>query len=241
MTATLQGIHHHHEGQGNDAVDRDGHAVTIGSATTTTGADQPGDLAATEEFFGPRAAKWEERFPDDGPAYRRAVTELDPPEGGVALDVGCGTGRALPVLREAVGRSGLVIGVDVTRAMLAEAKRAGRDGMAMLVRADAGNLPLPGGVVDVILAAGLLPHCPDAAATLLELARVTAPGGRLAIFHPVGRAALAARHGRVPTDDDVMAPAQLCPALEAAALSVIEMDDGDDRYLALAVKRGRRR
>jgi len=111
----------------------------------------------------------------------------------------------------------------------------------MLVRADAATLPLPGGVVDVIFAAGLLPHCPDAAATLLELARVTRPGGRLAIFHPVGRTALAARHGRVPNDDDVMAPAQLRPALEAAALSVIEMDDGDDRYLALAVKRGRRR
>jgi SAM-dependent methyltransferase len=125
--------------------------------------------------------------------------------------------------------------------MLAQAKGVGRDRMAMLVRADAGNLPLPDGVVDVIFAAGLLPHCSDAAVTLLELARVTRHGGRLAIFHPVGRAALAARHGRVPTDDDVMAPAQLRPVVEATGFSVIQMDDGDDRYLALAVKRGRRR
>jgi SAM-dependent methyltransferase len=169
------------------------------------------------------------------------VSELAPPEGGVALDAGCGTGRALPVLREAVGRSGLVVGIDVTRAMLAEANRMGRDRMATLVRADVDNLPLPAGVVDVILAAGLVPHCPYPAATLLELARVTRPGGRLAIFHPVGRALLAARHGRVATDDDVMAPTQLRPALEMAGFSVIEMDDGDDRYLALAVRRARRR
>jgi SAM-dependent methyltransferase len=158
----------------------------------------------------------------------------------VALDAGCGTGRALPVLRDAVGRSGLVVGVDVTRAMLAEAKRLGRDRLATLVRADTGCLPLPGGVVDVIFAAGLLPHSPDAAAAVLELARVTRPRGRLAIFHPIGRAALAARHGRVPSNDDAMAPKRLSPALEAAGFAVVEVDDGDDRYLLLAERRARR-
>ena len=157
------------------------------------------------------------------------------------VDAGCGTGRALPFLRDAVGRSGLVLGVDVTRAMLAEARMMGRDRMATLVRADAANLPLPDAVVDVIFAAGLLPHCPAPAAALVELARVTRPGGRLAIFHPVGRAVLAARHGRVPTDDDILAPTHLRPALATAAFAVIEMDDSDDRYLALAVRRGRRR
>jgi SAM-dependent methyltransferase len=57
------------------------------------------ELAATRAFFGPRATGWDDRFPDDAPAYRRMVAELAPPPGGRALDAGCGTGRALPHLR----------------------------------------------------------------------------------------------------------------------------------------------
>src|SRR5438874_9038152 len=79
------------------------------------------DAAGTRAFFGPRAAGWEIRFPDDGPAYRRAVAELAPPSGGAVADVGCGTGRALPELRAAVGETGTVIGLDLTVEMLAEA------------------------------------------------------------------------------------------------------------------------
>jgi len=199
-----------------------------------TRADRRRHLATTAEFFGPRAAGWEERFPDDGPSYRRAITELAPPAGGVAVDAGCGTGRALPALREAVGRGGVVVGVDITPAMLAEATRLGRDRAAALVRADTDELPLADGAADVIFAAGLLPHCPDPVGGLIELARVTRPGGRLAIFHPIGRQALAARHGRVPSDDDVVAPARLTPALEAAGFSLIFVDDSEERYLALA-------
>jgi hypothetical protein len=63
-------------------------------------------IASTQAFFGPRAAGWEDRFPDDGPLFEQAVAELAPPVGGVALDAACGTGRALVPLRAAVGTDG---------------------------------------------------------------------------------------------------------------------------------------
>ena len=50
-------------------------------------------LRETQEFFAERATTWDERFPDDGPAYARAAAELDPPAGGTLLDLGCGTAR----------------------------------------------------------------------------------------------------------------------------------------------------
>ncbi len=103
------------------------------------------DLSATRAFFGPRAAGWEDRFPADGPAYARAVAELGLAPGGVVLDVGCGTGRALSPLRVAVGPGGLVIGVDVTAEMLAEARRHGREAIATLVLGDGGRLPVRAG------------------------------------------------------------------------------------------------
>ncbi|MEU1945504.1 hypothetical protein ABZ554_24530, partial [Streptomyces sp. NPDC020125] len=53
--------------------------------------------AAVRDFFTPRAADWDSRFPDDGPAYAAAVADLEPRTGDAVLDAGCGTGRALPV------------------------------------------------------------------------------------------------------------------------------------------------
>ncbi len=66
----------------------------------------------------------------------------------------------------------------------------------------------------MVFAAGLVHHLPDPAAGLAELARVTRPGGRLVLFHPSGRAALAARHGRTLT----------------------RYEDPEDHFLALAVR-----
>jgi hypothetical protein len=64
----------------------------------------------TRAFFAPRAASWEERFPGDDPAYAAAVADLGLRAGQTALDAGCGTGRALPHLRRAVGPGGVVLG-----------------------------------------------------------------------------------------------------------------------------------
>ena len=152
------------------------------------------------------------------------------------LDAGCGTGRALPVLRAAVGPGGTVLGVDLTAAMLTEARRLGRDDAAVLVRGDVTRLPLPDGVLDVVFASGLVSHLPDPAAGLAELARVTRAGGRLALFSPVGRAALARRHGRELTDDDVRSEPVVRATLQRAGWRCTGVDDAADRWLVLAVR-----
>jgi SAM-dependent methyltransferase len=201
----------------------------------TMNRDAPaGGIEATRAFFAPRAAGWEARFPDDGPRYRRAVTELAPPEGGRVADIGCGTGRALPELRSAVGAAGVVLGVDVTAEMLAEAARSGRDAVASLVLADAARLPLPDGSLDAVFAAGLVSHLADAVTGLAEFRRVCRSGGRLALFHPVGRVALARRQGRTLSPDDLRAPDRIRAALTAAGWRCLSVDDADDRYLVLA-------
>src|SRR4051812_18825868 len=84
------------------------------------------DHTHVQEFFGARAADWDRKFPGDGPAFARAVAEFGLRPGDRVLDAGCGTGRALPALRAAVGPSGTVIGADLTPQMLTAARRAGR-------------------------------------------------------------------------------------------------------------------
>ena len=69
---------------------------------------------------------------------------------------------------------------------------------------------------------------------LADLARVVRPGGRLVLFHPSGRAALAARHGRRLRDDDLLAPGPLDRLLQGSGWSLAGYDDGPDRFLAQA-------
>jgi ubiquinone/menaquinone biosynthesis C-methylase UbiE len=54
---------------------------------------------------------------------RRAVARVQLAPGSTVLEVGCGTGRNLKLLRDAVGPSGKVIGVDASAGMLARARR----------------------------------------------------------------------------------------------------------------------
>lgn len=195
------------------------------------------DHTHVQEFFTARAAGWDVRFPDDGPAYAAAAAELGLREGDRVLDAGCGTGRALPPLRAAVGRSGTVIGADLTPAMLMAAVRAGRDREAQLLLADVAALPLRAGSLDAVFGAGLIAHLPNPEVNLRELARVVRPGGMLALFHPIGRAALAARQGRRITPDDLRAEANLGPLLAGSGWDMTSYVDEDARFLALAVRR----
>jgi ubiquinone/menaquinone biosynthesis C-methylase UbiE len=189
------------------------------------------------EFFGTRAVGWERRYPDDTPVYEAAVAELGLSSGGRALDAGCGTGRAMPLLRALVGPAGTVVGLDLTPEMLREAVALGRAEAGPLVEADSGRLPLRDGAFDAVFAAGLVHHLPDPAAGLRELARTTRPGGRLALFHPVGRATLAARRGHELRADDVRAQPRLGQLLDASGWDLSLLDDSADRYLAVAVRR----
>ncbi|MFC8232994.1 class I SAM-dependent methyltransferase [Streptomyces sp. NPDC057284] len=189
-----------------------------------------------QDFFTARAAGWDARFPDDAPAYAAAVEALGLRPGDAVLDAGCGTGRALPALRDAVGPQGTVLGADLTPAMLQAAVRAGRDRNGRLLLADVARLPLRNASLDAVFGAGLISHLSYPGPDLAELARVVRPGGQLALFHPIGRAALAARHGRRITDDDLRAEPNLRPLLAHSGWQLDSYTDEDARFLVLAVR-----
>ncbi|MDS0258389.1 class I SAM-dependent methyltransferase [Haloarcula sp. S1CR25-12] len=94
-----------------------------------------------------------------------------------ALDLGCGNGRHAALLTDVADR---VVGLDASRALLAEARRRLGDSTT-LVLGDASRLPLAADSVDLAVFVATLHHLPSAAdrqASLAELARVLAPGGR---------------------------------------------------------------
>ncbi|MFE9859982.1 class I SAM-dependent methyltransferase [Streptomyces sp. NPDC005780] len=196
------------------------------------------DHTHVQEFFTARAADWDTRFPDDGPAFATAISALGLRPGDAVLDAGCGTGRAMPALRAAVGPGGTVLGADLTAAMLESAVRAGRAGSGQLIQADAARLPLRARALDAVFAAGLVSHLSRPGTGLAEWARVVRPGGLLALFHPIGRAALAARHGRKLTDGDLRAEPNLGPLLARSGWRLASYVDEESRFLALAERTG---
>ena len=99
--------------------------------------------------------------------------------GDRVIDVACGTGIVARRAVELVGSDGSVVGVDVNPGMLSVARRLARDVDWRV--ADAAELPLADGAVDVWCCQHGLQFVPDPDAVLREAHRVLAPGGRLCV------------------------------------------------------------
>jgi len=98
------------------------------------------------------------------------------------LDLCCGSGD-LCFLAEESG-TGTVTGADFTLPMLAVARRRRieKASAARVVQADALELPFPDGSFDALTVAYGLRNIADAEASLREMRRVLAPGGRAVIL-----------------------------------------------------------
>jgi ubiquinone/menaquinone biosynthesis C-methylase UbiE len=97
------------------------------------------------------------------------------------LEVGCGTGIILRDLVPLVGRGGRVAGIDPSRAVLAAARRFCRGTGVSVRHGDGAQLPFKDDGFDLTLAITVLLHVADPLAVVREMARVTRPGGRVAV------------------------------------------------------------
>jgi SAM-dependent methyltransferase len=95
------------------------------------------------------------------------------------LDVGCGTGVLATAAMKRVGPDGWVVGLDPNKPMLTVASR--RLEPVEWRSAAAETIPYPDGSFDRVVSQFALMYFANRARGLAEMARVTAPGGRVAI------------------------------------------------------------
>jgi ubiquinone/menaquinone biosynthesis C-methylase UbiE len=144
------------------------------------------DPEATQAFYG-RWARLYDRLAT-APGIRswraRAVEVLDLTPGDTVVEMGVGTGANLPLLREAVGDRGRVVGVDLTRGMLEVARRrVATAGWANvhLVRGEATRAPLTG-PVDAVLGSFVVGLVRDPADVVRTWADLVEGDGRLVLL-----------------------------------------------------------
>ncbi|HET7481603.1 MAG TPA: class I SAM-dependent methyltransferase, partial [Actinomycetota bacterium] len=119
------------------------------------------------------------------------------------LDMPVGTGYF--TLEMARHHDGLVVGLDIARGMVEEAReRAVAAGVPNLVtvQADSHHLPFPDGTFAAITCSNGLQVIPGLVPSVRELARVLAPGGTLfvsVVLAPVGAALPEATREHLPT------------------------------------------
>jgi malonyl-CoA O-methyltransferase len=142
-----------------------------------------------------------------------------------ALDVACGTGRYLKILR---ARGAQVVGIDFSPEMLGPARALGA-----VARGDLRALPVAGGSVDVVTCGLAVGHVAELGLAIGEMARALAPGGTLLYsdFHPAarldGRGRTFSHEGRVfEVEHHLHLPEAHRAACAAAGLEIEEMRDG---------------
>lgn len=120
------------------------------------------------------------------PGFRKAradlVRALGLRPGMRVLEAGCGPAASLPLLARAVGRRGAVVGVDLTRAFVAEARRRCRAAGLAHVTCRVGDirrLPFRAGAFDAAFCDKVLMHAGPTEVAIAELMRVARSGGRV--------------------------------------------------------------
>jgi arsenite methyltransferase len=105
-------------------------------------------------------------------------------EGETVLDLGSGPGMDCFLAASRVGKTGRVIGVDMTPDMLDKARRNAAKGDYSNVEFRLGeieNLPVADNSVDVVISNCVINLCPDKSRVFGEIYRVLRPGGRLMV------------------------------------------------------------
>lgn len=123
--------------------------------------------------------------------YPQIDNELDlPPLLGAALalvegkrfvDVGCGEGGLLDVVRSSVSDAWNITGFEISQT---RGDRARERGHHVLV-SDDGRVPLPDASADIVTSTHVVEHVPDDAAYVREMARLVRPGGVVYVETPL--------------------------------------------------------
>lgn len=182
---------------------------------------------AGENAWSAVATEWAALWGDFADPVRRIIErDAGIGRGTRVLDVGCGSGEFLAALEKAGAECA---GIDPAPAMVALARH--RVPLADIRTGSVDALPWPNGAFDVVTAVNVLQFAGDTGAALAEMARVTVPGGLVAVanwadaarndIHLIEQAIAASFEEELPEDDDLRLPGGLERLFRASGLRLV--------------------
>ncbi len=113
------------------------------------------------------------------------IRDLHLEQGSLVIDAGCGPGLWTPLLADAIGPEGRIIGVDISAEALITAQRRSY-GTAYrrqveYKQACLEHLPVRAGTADVVFSANVSEYLPDPVETFAAMGRSLRHGGRIVI------------------------------------------------------------
>ena len=162
-------------------------------------------------------------------AMARTIAACAPAVDSTCLDVACGPGILACAL---AGRVHHVTGIDITPAMIAQARARQATMRLDNLEWHVGNataLPFADGSFDRVTSRYAFHHMPDPAATLAEMKRVCRPGGRIVVIDATPDAAKQAAYDamerlRDPSHTSALTLGQLRQMGESTGLSEVLVD-----------------
>ena len=109
-----------------------------------------------------------------------AIDVLDPAKGEHIIDIGCGCGQTSLALSARVGPTGSVVGIDISRPMLAVAHRRARQASVVFRQLDAQTDDLGEGIFDAAFSRFGVMFFSDSVSAFANIRGSLKPGGRLA-------------------------------------------------------------
>jgi SAM-dependent methyltransferase len=137
-------------------------------------------MGVSERFQGANVVDAGRLSPYWGEHAARYVFALPLVDGKTVLDIACGTGYGVGLLRT---RAAFVAGVDIDPQAVGEARSECADNAAVLL-ANGTGLPFEDAAFDIVTSFETLEHMHERTAFVAELRRVLRPGGRLVLSTP---------------------------------------------------------
>jgi ubiquinone/menaquinone biosynthesis C-methylase UbiE len=142
-----------------------------------------------QAYYAWRASNYDAGAGFEVEHHTEALRLADVQAGQRVLDIACGTGRGTVGLAEAVGATGRIDAVDLSEAMLNQARakieKLGLSDRVHFKQGNARELPFPDETFDVVYNGYMFDLIPLAgfAPILQEFARVLKPGGKLVLVN----------------------------------------------------------
>lgn len=190
------------------------------------------------EFFDYHAPHWDENYPPD--VYRQAVDVIESlriETGEKILDLGCGSGVLLPILRKLTGDDNSVFGIDFSLGMLT---RIPDEYLKNIICADAASIPFPDNFFDRVIAFAAFPHFGRRDKTISEVFRVLRSPGQFYVIHLLSSEELKMHHHHAggPVKDDLLpGPERFEKMLGDAGFEDVKIADNPGLYIMEALRK----